>query len=83
MMTQSQAPTPGSTWSVLSQIEQTQVGVNNQLVKGRLVTITTGAGNTGSTFIADQDYADVAKVKAALATLAAQMDAVSALTHAS
>lgn len=74
---------PASTWSVLSQIEQTAIGPNSQIVKGNLITITTGMGNTGSVFVSDADYANIDKVRAALAMKAAQLDAVSALTHES
>lgn len=73
-------PEPASTWQVISQLEQTQIGTNSQLVKGMLVTFTTGLGNTGSVFVPDAQYTP-STVKAAIAAQAATLDAVSRLTH--
>lgn len=70
----------GPTWQVTGQIEQTQIGANSQLVKGMLVSFTTGAGNSGSVFVPDSQYTPD-KVKAAIVAQAAVLDAVSALTH--
>ena len=75
-----QATPTTSTWVVDSQIEQIQGGAQG-IVRGVLVSFTTGAGNKGSVFVPDTQYT-VDAARTAIAARAAVLDAVSALSQA-
>lgn len=74
---------PSSTWKVLTQSENTELGANNIPQKGYRISIVTGLNNTGSIWVPTTQYSNVEWLKLQLSALAAQLDAVSMLTHES
>lgn len=75
-------PPPGG-WRVTTQSQQTRVipGTTGPVV-GWVVGFITGAGNNGSVFIPLSQYT-IDNVKAQITATAAELDAVSNLTHES
>jgi hypothetical protein len=67
-----------STWTVDSQLEQTQGGPQG-IVRGVLISFTTGLGNKGTVFVSDAQYS-VAAARTALQARAELLDAVSQLS---
>lgn len=70
--------TPSSTWTVDSQTEQVQGGAQG-IVRGVLISFTTGQQNKGTVFLADDRYS-VAAARDAIAARAALLDSVSQLS---
>ena len=69
----------GSTWEVTSQYAGTDTSVPGKLEQGYYVTFRTGQGHDGTVFIPRARY-NPAAVKSAIASEAALLDAVGALT---
>lgn len=67
-----------STWTVDSQAEQVQ-GSSQGIVRGVLISFTTGKQNKGTVFVPDTQYS-VDAVRAAIQSRAELLDAVSALS---
>lgn len=77
-MAGSQAASTPTTWTVDSQTEQTQGGPQG-IVRGVLISFTTGLGNKGTVFVPDTAYS-VDAARAAIQARAAMLDAVSQLS---
>lgn len=74
------ASSASGSWAVESQVEDTVVDASGRVVRGIRVGFVTGHGVHGSVFVPVETYsADV--VKAKIAAVAADLDAVSTLTH--
>jgi hypothetical protein len=67
----------GTTWAVTAQLQTTQL-YGGRFVKGVEVSFTTGAGNSGSVFVPEDQY-NPGAVQAAVSAKAAAMDAVGGL----
>jgi hypothetical protein len=76
-MAGSQPATQGSTWTVESQIEQSQGGPQG-IIRGVLITFVTGIGNRGTVFVPDQQY-NVPNAYSAIEARAELLDSVSQL----
>jgi hypothetical protein len=68
-----------STWKVTSQVEQAQ-GSPQGIVRGVLITFTTGLGNTGTVFVSNDRY-NATNAYAAIMERATMLDSVSQLTN--
>ena len=76
-MAGSQAVPTATTWTVDSQAEQVQGGPQG-IVRGVLISFTTGLMNKGTVFVPDATYS-VDAARAAIQARAAMLDAVSQL----
>lgn len=74
-----QTPADTPAWAVDTQRETTTSGPGGGIVSGVEVGFHTAAGHAGTLFITDQDYANLATVKALVGAAAAHMDAVGTL----
>lgn len=61
------APMGDVTWSVVSQVETVEQGVNSQIVRGVRITYKTSLGNSGSVFVPDSVYGNLDTVRQMLA----------------
>lgn len=68
------------TWTVTGQTERDQIVPGGPPAKGQQIYFTTGNGQQGSVFIPYTQYANTDYVRGEIAKMAAQLDAVKALT---
>jgi S-adenosylhomocysteine hydrolase len=75
----SDSPT-NATWSVTSQVPQTQIAATGAVQDGYLVSFVTGEGHPGQVFVPMGQY-QAAKVRELIQAQANTIDQVGALTH--
>lgn len=80
-MNDATTPVPPTTgWFVTGQHEDTVVGDNGQVQQGVTVQFRTGNGTSASVFVPNARY-NAETVRTMIATRAAELDRVAALTH--